>query len=728
MIDTIAKIFLDRPSENSGLAIMNYTRTNELYNIGIIIGEYLSNLYSKSILIQEEYGIIAYKLKDFRKSFYIFEGILQLSHVTEKVSTRILEYQHILIKHMEDLEIYYNREVVNRILTKQPSESPLVTLSVTACKRFDLFQKTMNSVLNCFDINMIDEWICVDDNSNETDRTHMKNLYPFFKFIWKDSSNKGHPRSMNIIRNEVKTPFLFHLEDDWKFFVRKNYIKDAIEILNTNHKYGQCLINKNYTETTNDNIVKGGIFKTTNSGKRYYIHQHVKTPEEFTEWYIKNGICLSSNYWPHFSFRPSLIRTSIFDHVGDFNETRGHFEMEYAERYEKLGYISVFFEGVYSIHIGRLTSERNDKTKTNAYTLNNEPQFVKKPLSPIKETDEVDEIDLENIGIKLKTYILNLDKRPDRWEKFKRNALKNTSFLNSERYSAVDGSALKSSRQLQRIFDGNDYNMMVGAVGCAMSYFKMFIELIYSEYDAFLFFEDDVEFIPNFDNKFLHLCKQLNKVHWDIAFLGHHIRNINDPEYKNDKMPRLYKTDVKNSFNISLGGTIGFMITKTGAKRLLDFINKHRLINCIDTIIQKSADSLNVYYCSPHLVFSECYRHDSSNENLDTDIQTNRTSLTVSLDEKINTELEYYKNNNIIFIQHEPETLIKLIQTEQELFGYCKNDISNLRALCRTHNINYFTYDEKVIFVFKTTRDIQGFFHVFKNKDEKYSIQSCLQL
>ena len=60
---------------------------------------------------------------------------------------------------------------------------------------------------------------------------------------------------------------------------------------------------------------------------------------------------------------------------------------------------------------------------------------------------------------------------------------------------------MKSSRQLQRIFDGNDYNMQVGAVGCAMSYFKMYTELIYSDYDNFLFLEDDAEFAPNFENK-----------------------------------------------------------------------------------------------------------------------------------------------------------------------------------------------------------------------------------
>ena len=140
----------------------------------------------------------------------------------------------------------------------------------------------------------------------------MQELYPFFTFILKDKNDKGHPRSMNIIKNSVKTPYLFHLEDDWKFFVKKNYIRDCLDVLSVDDKIGHCLINKNYTETSEDISVKGGIFKQTNFGTRYYIHEYVKNDKEKLEWYNKYGNCLSSNYWPHFSLRPSLFKTSVF--------------------------------------------------------------------------------------------------------------------------------------------------------------------------------------------------------------------------------------------------------------------------------------------------------------------------------------------------------------------------------------------------------------------------------
>ena len=95
---------------------------------------------------------------------------------------------------------------------------------------------------------MIDEWIVVDDNSSEEDRKKMKENYPFIKYIFKDETNKGHPESMNIIRDYAisRYKYLFHMEDDWRFFVKDNFITKCIKVLSENEKYGQCLFNKNY--------------------------------------------------------------------------------------------------------------------------------------------------------------------------------------------------------------------------------------------------------------------------------------------------------------------------------------------------------------------------------------------------------------------------------------------------------------------------------------------------
>ena len=727
MLDNIASQFLQNPTIENAKNILRYTRTNNMESLGMIFVDFLYKQFPYSLEIKEECAINSFNNKKYDIAFDILESVLAMKGLDEKTAFRLLFNQHFSINHVADRYIYYNIEKINSIKLRPKSELPMITLTITTCKRFDLFQKTMNSLINCFDIDMIDHWVCVDDNSSNEDRIQMKNLYPFFTFILKDESDKGHPRSMNIIKNYVKTPYLFHLEDDWKFFTQRSYIKDALDVINSDSRIGQCLINKNYTEIESDISIKGGFYKVSKGGVRYFEHEYVYTDEQKTDWYNKYGNCSSSNYWPHFSLRPSLIRTDIFKNIGDFNENAPHFEMEYAYRYFSLNYISVFFEGLYSIHTGRLTSEKHDDTKINAYKLNNQEQFVKKskPLSPIDETSE---IDISELGINLKTYVLNLDRRPDRWEKFISKS-KCLEFLNFERYSAVDGEELVSTPQLQRIFDGNDYNMKVGAVGCAMSHFKMYIELMYSDYDAFLILEDDIEITDNFDVKLLHICNQLKNEEWDLLFLGHHLRNKNPQENKckMNTLPVIEKWDVYTSFQNSVGGTIGYIISKKGAKNILDFINNNRLINCIDTLLQKCCNKLDIYYSNPHLIFSECYRNDTVAENFDTDIQHNFKSLTVSLLQKVKDELDFYDANDIkVSSLIYDEINLNDISISTEIYYYIGTNInvSTLRNQCNINKIRYYTFDEAVIFIVPEPVNVDRYFHIFK-KDDMYTIDDC---
>jgi GR25 family glycosyltransferase involved in LPS biosynthesis len=86
----------------------------------------------------------------------------------------------------------------------------------------------------------------------------------------------------------------------------------------------------------------------------------------------------------------------------------------------------------------------------------------------------------------------------------------------------------------------------------------------------------------------------------------------------------LEKWDVKKSLQISMGGTGGYMISKKGAKSMLELIETCGMINCIDTMMQKSANTLSVYYCKPLLIYGECYTQDVMP---DTDIQNDFGSL-----------------------------------------------------------------------------------------------------
>lgn len=717
-INNLCIEFLKNQNEKTALNLLSLINLSGNFDLGLIIGEFLISIYNHCYEIKREYSVSCYFTKNYEKFYSICENILLMKNLDENLYNFTIFNQHFAINHICDRYIDYKPEIIDNILNRKAKEFPLVTLTITTCKRFDLFEKTINSFLQCVDIEMIDNWFLIDDNSTEEDREKMKRLYPFFTFYFKNYNEKGHVKSMNIIKeqilNKYKTPYMLHIEDDWKFFVKKNFIKDAIDVLGDNENLGQCLFNKNYTEIESDISIRGGDFKKTLNGTRYYIHEYANTPEKIEQWIKKHGSSTSSNYWPHFSFRPSLIKTKIFKDIqGDFSYESNHFEMDYAYRYTNKGYSSSFFEALYCIHIGRLTCQKHDESIVNAYKLNNEEQFVKKEKK------------------KIKSYVINLDRRADRYEKFNQNGKNNIEFLNCERFSAIDGKILKSTTQIQRIFNNNDYDMKLGMVGCALSHIKLYIELIYSDYDAFCIFEDDISFAKDFQKKIMNIFDQVKDKDFDIIYLGHHLRNLNEQEKmidKNEEFSKVEKWDVFKSFDKSIGGNFAYLISKNGAKNILNYINEiGGLRNCIDTIIQKSANKLNILYCNPNIVFSNCYRNEGT--NIDSDIQYTHESLTISLVEKTKQEIEFYNSKNLKIEKLNFEDSFEKIKNENDFIIYCLDpkidNIGILKNKCIEKNIKFYIIENIVIFIYNKIEDINRYFHYFKIND-RYSIEDCL--
>jgi hypothetical protein len=260
-----------------------------------------------------------------------------------------------------------------------------VTFTITTCKRIELFEKTMNSFINCcYDILYIDKWILIDDNSSEEDRIKMKTLYPFFEFVFKTPEQEGHLFSMNLIRTLVKTPYHLYMEDDWKFIVKKNYIKPAIDILSKNNinplvqipadqnienkKIAQVLFNKNYMEAHNRPVLGGYLAQNSNETK-FLIHEHYKKDTKEYNDAVNKYKGLTNIFWPHYSFRPSIVLTKIYEELGEYSDT-GEFERSYADKYYASNYISVFYDTFSCIHIGKKT--QTVKTYTvNDYVFDN---------------------------------------------------------------------------------------------------------------------------------------------------------------------------------------------------------------------------------------------------------------------------------------------------------------------------------------------------------------------
>ena len=238
-----------------------------------------------------------------------------------------------------------------------------VMMTFTTCKRLDLFQETVNSILRTWtDFDQVDLVFCVDDNSSDEDRATMRSNFPWIQYYMKSVEQKGHRESMNIIWNklgEVKPDYWIHLEDDWLFFKQEAYVSRGILSLNKykDQNVHQIVFNRNYGVVYSDMCRVGG--KLLEPG--LLLHEK------------REGLVgKNCGYWPHYSLQPSILRTETILNLGNYNSPNTSFEKDYANKYYAKGYHTAFFNAMYSVHIGKQHWEKDGK---NAYALNDEKQF-----------------------------------------------------------------------------------------------------------------------------------------------------------------------------------------------------------------------------------------------------------------------------------------------------------------------------------------------------------------
>jgi GR25 family glycosyltransferase involved in LPS biosynthesis len=682
MLEKICNQYIITQTSEAAFTIVNYCRIRSLFKIGMILGQYLSKKHSGNIHLRDETGICLYYNGQYQEANHLYTKLLD-NVLTKKKSQAILFNDHFTYPHIYTNQASYPADIVSQTIERlKPSNNrsiEMITLTITSCKRMDLFERTVNSFLRtCTDLDRIDRFLCIDDNSSNEDRQKMRNLYPFFDFYMKDISEKGHPQSMNLIKKLVTTPYIFHTEDDWAYFIKTDYITRCMDVLDSDSSLNQCLLNKNYSETSEGVDIKGGDFATTPLGGRYYKHQYCKTDEEKKDFFDQHGSGNSSNYWPGFSFRPSMIRVSSLTEIGDFNEKISHFEMEYSHRSYATGARSAFLEGIYCWHIGRLTSERNDASKLNAYILNGEAQFSGK--------------EKKNIS----TYVVNLDRRPDRMDTFTQNN-GCLDFLEWRRWSAVDGNRLISTPRLQRIFNNNNYNMRRGMVGCALSHLQLIISLATKSEGIYIILEDDITLVPEFKKKLQIILDQIRDTDWDMCYLGHHVWNKSVEHHDPVKIPVATKWDMKRSFSESMGGTGGYMINRNGAVKLLKFIENNGVTNGIDTVQQKSANHLNIYYCSPHLIYSELF---VSGCCCDSDIQSDFNCLSIPKEIRVIEEQKLYDPCGMrrYTTFEDMKAYVSSSEIKQPAY-YHDNDMSKINNLKNVSKHPWYTIENSVFIV-----------------------------
>ncbi len=519
---------------------------------------------------------------------------------TKKIEDNIIKIWKVLFEQNKSLLTEY------KLYNLPCKNNPSVILTMTSCKRLNLFQQTVNSIINNWtDLPMVDQFIVIDDNSSVEDRVTMVEDYKFIKFIMKSLNQKGHLQSMNLIydilKKEIPT-YWIHIEDDFLFFVSMPYVTLGIQGLSELYHFNvrQIMFNRNYAETFEQINMTGHIPYLDNM---YSFHNYKPGGNQ-------------CQYWPHFSFRPSIIDVEAILSLGDFTSDRTFFENDYAQKWTKNGNKTGFFNTITNIHIGRICNTEGE----NAYTLNNVAQF-----------------DNQKINKDFNIKVINLASRKDRLFDITDQLQKEN--LLFERIEAVDGKQLTLTHEIRELFKGNDFGFKRGVVGCALSHYYLWKRLINSKDKYYVIIEDDALLTNNFSQKLSYTINQILEHNIDLLFGGYHMSVKDREKYKDIYDINSDTTTIELiKYPLYIGGTHCYIITKEGASALIDFISINGIKHGIDYLMVKVQKIIDIYETIPHIAFAE-WVTDVKNSLVDSDIQYD------------NQPVPYNLNNKYIFIE-----------------------------------------------------------------------------
>jgi len=210
----------------------------------------------------------------------------------------------------------------------------MISLTITSCKRPDLFIKTFTSLKSkCLDIDLVDEIVWADDNSSGHGFLLMENcireLFPKTKILSNHREfNPGQAVSLNWILSTVTNQYALHIEDDMIFERPHFMIMPSLFIMKEFSHIKQVLLNerKMFSE-----------FQTSNGTK-------------FTVW--ERGIALDSQEVKHcgYSLQPTVTDLKYFkDKCEGYNATG--IESSFVKEYDN-GIRTACLDGIKLIHLG----------------------------------------------------------------------------------------------------------------------------------------------------------------------------------------------------------------------------------------------------------------------------------------------------------------------------------------------------------------------------------------
>src|SRR5205085_12668053 len=131
-----------------------------------------------------------------------------------------------------------------------------------------------------------------------------------------------------------------------------------------------------------------------------------------------------------------------------------------------------------------------------------------------------------------KTVCINLERRSDRkTEMIKLFDLHH--ITNYEFYKAIDGSTLEPTKEIYNLFKDNDFGYRRGMIGCALSHYNIWNQLLNdTDNDFYLIFEDDINVLDtNYMNRINQILDTDGVGKADFIILGYTMFDTDRAKY-----------------------------------------------------------------------------------------------------------------------------------------------------------------------------------------------------
>ncbi len=232
-----------------------------------------------------------------------------------------------------------------------------ITVCLTSCGRFDLLEKTISSLVTYWDGEPPAAFLIHEDSGlipadlafelNQFLRRHWQ-----IEAEWSMSIYAGQVHAIDTLYEKVKTPYIFHCEDDWEFY-QGGFISDSKAVLQLDRTIFTVWLR--HPSDRNGHPVLSGTRIAFNN---------VRFQEMAVNFRSHNQT------WHGMTWNPGLRRLSDYIAAGPFSKlcewnTNDHYatELAFNAHYRKLGFKAATLCRGFIKHIGNINSTKQLQSK-----------------------------------------------------------------------------------------------------------------------------------------------------------------------------------------------------------------------------------------------------------------------------------------------------------------------------------------------------------------------------